>query len=345
MYTRVNSLFDTLNLKHARLVHGAAWLIDDVQKCSGICSEDSESANQWLAPLRKAMLSQFAVGTVDQAMMAAMQVNYGVLRLIGLTGKVLIIDEIHAYDAYMSQIIKRLLSWCASLGIPVIMLSATLPVQKKKELLIAYGANVNSPLSAAYPLITQVLKDGSIIETAVKGVHMKRRFEIKTEPVLGDKDETAKIARDAVLHGGCICLMLNTVDQAQKVYLKLKEICDKDTKLLIFHARFPAYRRQEIEQNCIDLFGKDAGEKRPKKCILVCTQVVEQSLDLDFDFFITELAPIDLLLQRFGRLHRHDSTIRPGAYSAPKAIVLLDKDSQYEPLPIYAAPLMKRTEI
>ena len=128
-------------------------------------------------------------------------------------------------------------------------------------------------------------------------------------------------------HGGCICVLANTVREAQDIYQELKKRADQETETMLFHARFTMERRNAIEQRCLHLFGRNAGTARPKRAILVATQVVEQSLDLDFDGMITELAPIDLLLQRAGRVHRHRERQRPQGMEQPIIhVVIPNKD-------------------
>jgi CRISPR-associated endonuclease/helicase Cas3 len=343
MWIRMNALLDAHQAGHSRLLHGMAWLVEETEPAdNAIDSEDSETACEWLQPLRRAMLSQYGVGTVDQAMMAAMPVKYGALRLLGLTGKTLVIDEIHAYDTYMSTIIETLLSWCSAMNIPVILLSATLPAKKRKELIQAYGVKTEEePLRSEYPLITAVNEDRTVVETPVRGVYMRRSFQIRTERILGDTDKTAERVL-GLPFAGCVCVMLNTVERAQEVYRKLREAGFPGT-LKLFHARFPAEARQRIEDECMALFGKN-GDRRPESAVLVCTQVVEQSLDLDFDFMITELAPIDLLLQRLGRLFRH-WRIRPRGCESPAAEILLCDAERYAKfLPMYRPKELRRTE-
>ena len=122
-----------------RLLHAMAWLVEQQSvQPDVIQTEDERSARKWLEPMRRGMLESNAVGTVDQAMLAVMMVKYGVLRLLGLAGKVLVIDEIHAYDTYMSGILLCLLQWCKALEIPVVLLSATLPLAKKQQLLSVF---------------------------------------------------------------------------------------------------------------------------------------------------------------------------------------------------------------
>ena len=339
MYKRVNDLFERHDFGKSRLLHGTAWMIDESSSPTG--HEPEAEAAEWLAPLRRAMLSRFAVGTVDQAMLSVMKVKYGVLRLLGLSSKVLILDEIHAYDTYMQTIIERLLKWCRALDVPVILLSATLPKAKKLSLLKAAGARTESEPSSSYPLITEIKDDGTVVEHPVGRVHMRRSYSVELRPYMTDAEKTAELAKQCVEDGGCLCVLSNTVDRAQKIYRSLREICP-DTEIYLFHARFPAERRNEIERTVVERFGKKY-ENRPRKSILVATQVMEQSIDADFDAMITDLAPIDLLLQRVGRVHRFDGTERPMSMRAPR-ITVLTSPAGYDETTVYPGILMRRTE-
>lgn len=304
-----------------RLLHGSAWL----SGLSGI--EDfthwSDEVVRWTNPTRRALLAQYGVGTVDQAMLSVMKATYGVIRLIGLVNKVLIVDEIHSYDAYMSSIIETLLSWCKALQIPVVLLSATLPPEKKKTLLTAY---TDRPLPEGYPMITAIRADGTVEERAVKKTVKNMSIRVKTVPLLTNPTGIARMAVEAVEDGGCICVLMNTIAEAQEAYQEIARTRDDD--LLLFHARFPSDRRDEIEKTCLRLFGKDKSA-RPKRAILVATQVVEQSLDLDFDKMLIAIAPIDLVLQRLGREFRHDETIRPAHLSSPEVIILVPEEDDF----------------
>lgn len=339
MHSRVNDLFAKNDLPESRLLHGTAWMIDVDKKTINNAFE-SETI-EWLAPLRRAMLSCYAVGTVDQAMLAVMKVKYGVLRLLGLANKVLVLDEVHAYDAYMQTIIETLLEWCKALSIPVILLSATLPKKKKAAFLEAYGAKVNCELSDDYPLITSIDANGSILQDSVNSVHMRRRYKVCISPYLNDVEKTARLAIEAVEHGGCVCVLVNTVNRAQEVFKCLRKI-NVDAQLDLFHARFTIEQRNKIESSVVNKYGKHF-ENRPQKSILVATQVMEQSIDADFDAMITDLAPIDLLLQRFGRVHRFDNTKRPLCLSSP-TITVLTSLTGYDDTTIYPGILMDRTE-
>lgn len=291
----------------AKLVHGMAWLRDNEEPEKppnvGEPGDDRALAAAWFRPTRRAMLAAHGVGTVDQAMLAGMHVKFGFLRLFGLTSRVLVIDEVHAYDAYMSAIIARLLQWCACLKIPVLMLSATLSARQRATMLEAYGATGGDPgPDAPYPLIT-IATPGSEATTITAEASASRTLRLTTwKGLLGDAKATVALAQDLVKDGGCCCVILNTVKQAQAVYKALKLPAEEK---LLFHARFTAEDREKIARKVLEKFGKDTSVRPPGKFILVATQVVEQSLDVDFDHMISEIAPIDLLLQRSGRLHRH----------------------------------------
>ncbi|MFZ4508747.1 MAG: CRISPR-associated helicase Cas3' [Fimbriimonas sp.] len=293
-----------------KLVHGMAWLRDDKESESppevGEKGDDRYGAAAWFRPTRRAMLAAHGVGTVDQAMLAGMHVKFGFLRLFGLADRVLVIDEVHAYDAYMSAIICRLLQWCACLRIPVVLLSATLSARQRAAMIEAYGAvGGDAGPAAPYPLIT-VAEAGKEARGIRAVASSSRELKLETHiGLLGDAAGTAKKALELVTKGGCCCVILNTVKQAQAVYQALGNDCPK----LLFHARFTAADREVLTNRVLDLFGKDTA-KRPEKFILVATQVVEQSLDVDFDHMVSEVAPMDLLLQRSGRLHRHRARVQ-----------------------------------
>ena len=311
----------------AKLVHGMAWLRDEKEPAKlpevGEPGDDRSFAAAWFRPTRRAMLAAHGVGTIDQAMLAGMNVKFGFLRLYGLADRVLVIDEVHAYDAYMSAIISRLLQWCACLKMPVVLLSATLSAKQRARMIEAYGAIGGDPgPKAPYPLVT-VAAAGAKARPIKANASSSRTLKIETHRgLLGDTKKTAAKAAELVKHGGCCCVILNTVKQAQAVYTELKL---PENEKLLFHSRFTASDRQQITEKVLDLFGKDTAN-RPAKFVLVATQVVEQSLDVDFDHMLSEIAPIDLLLQRSGRLHRHrmrehDPTLHV-LLSGEKALIL-----------------------
>lgn len=326
-----------------RLVHGMAWLIDEKTQTGtaqtyGWDASERLLSREWFRPLRRALLAPDGVGTVDQAMMVALHVKFGFLRLLGLKSKVLIIDEAHAYDVYMTTILERLLNWCRALQIPVILLSATLSQQQKSRLICAYGGDATALQSeAAYPLLTFLNEQGIVREVCVApDASRERTLQLTAHHgSLDDATATARLALERVQNGGCICVLMNSVGGAQSVYREIERLLDeekwtKPDELLLFHARFRAEDRNAIEEKVTRLFGVEANVKdgtRPIRAIVVATQVVEQSLDVDFDFFITQIAPIDLLLQRSGRLWRHE---RPRLSDTPTLEVLWPSENELQ---------------
>ncbi|MBR2048368.1 MAG: CRISPR-associated helicase Cas3' [Oscillospiraceae bacterium] len=324
MVSRMEDWFQTMDIqKKVRLLHGMAWMVDECTSEDTANSEDHDEISRWLAPLRRGLLGQFSVGTIDQAMLAVTKAKYGVLRLLGLSNKVLVIDEIHSYDVYMGEFILRLLEWCRAMEVPVVMLSATLPPKLKAKLLAPY---TKQPLSGGYPLITAVCEDGMVEEVPIEKTVKNMTVSVELLPILNDPEQIARKAAELTDQGGCVCVLMNTVRQAQKVYSVLESCFDGD--LMLFHGQFPAEQRKKIEIDCIAKFGKDKSG-RPPRAILVATQVVEQSLDVDFDAMLTAVAPIDLVLQRMGRIFRHEDTVRPAHLQSPSQFILIPEGNDF----------------
>jgi CRISPR-associated endonuclease/helicase Cas3 len=211
-------------------------------------------AREWFQNAKRALLAPEGVGTVDQALMAALNVKHGFLRFFGLSAKVLVIDEVHAYDAYMTTLLCQLLRWCRALWVPVILLSATLAHEQKKALAEAYGAAGALPVpppgeAEAYPLLTFVPLDCPARVVPVERDPGRDRsvLLVKKPGLLSATAGTAALAVDLVRDGGCACVLANTVRSAQEIFRELQALNPPDTKLLLFHARFRAEKRQEIE--------------------------------------------------------------------------------------------------
>ena len=289
MVTRVDKLLKDHSIGKARLLHSTSWMLDTGTKINGADNPGEE----WLAPSKKALLGNYAVGTIDQILMAVLYVRYGVLRLLGLTNKTLVIDEVHAYDAYMSTLLKRLLEWCRVFRVPVVLLSATLPDWKKEDLMSVYTGSEGTS-EKSYPQISRVFEGKKVERHKVNGTYKKgiiRLAHIQSD----DAEDIVRIAVDKTQNGGCICVLMNTVKKAQEVYRNLQQVIP-DEELLLFHSQYTVARRKEIEDECIAKLGPDKSQ-RPKKLILVATQVVEQSLDIDFDFLITEILVVCIVMQ------------------------------------------------
>ena len=279
----------------------------------GYGSEKNVSAqcNRWLADSRKkALLSDVGVGTIDQALLATMPARHQSLRLLGLLGKVLVLDEVHAYDCYTRELLHALLRFHAALGGSAVLLSATLTARQKQGLIAAFRGDSGKDTlqcSDEYPLLTHAGAE-SLEQTHVATRHSVQR-QVKVV-LLNDTDAVIEIIGQAVSSGRCVCWVRNTVADVRegKQLLSDNSVVDNES-LHIFHSRFAMGERLAIEQQMLTLFGKSSTAQQRTGCVLVASQVVEQSLDLDFDVMITDVAPIDLMIQRAGRLQRHVRTV------------------------------------
>lgn len=292
-----------------QLVHGGAALNEQVLALRGIygASGDSVSSSAWFSQRRRPLLSSYGVGTVDQALFATLNVKHHFVRLWGLSNRVVVLDEVHAYDTYTSGLIEALLRWLKAMGSSVVLMSATLPAPRRDALLRAWGVAADEIPELAYPRL--ILADDRGLQSGT--CDSRPLPPIQLQALAEDIDSLVANACEFVQQGGCGALIVNTVDRAQSLYLKLKAQVGDDVSLLLFHARFPADQRSQQEQAVLARFGQ--GGERPAKALLIATQVAEQSLDIDFDFMLTDLAPVDLILQRAGRLHRHQRE-RPAAH-------------------------------
>lgn len=291
---------------------------------SGGESNEGVVASEWFVRPKRALLTPFGVGTIDQALMASLITRHVFVRLFGLAGKVLVVDEVHAYDVYMGTLLERLLEWLGALHCSVVLLSATLPTFKRDALLEAWARGARGQRDykltrsqQVYPRVSLVRADGTSEAQALPVSERSHRFLR-----LGwlKRENLAASMLEMLADGGCAAIICNTVAEAQETYSELKVVFAQSgggtPTLDLFHARFPYEERLRTEQRVLAHFGPGSG-KRPERAILVATQVIEQSLDLDFDVMVSEMAPIDLLLQRSGRMHRHARANRPIRLSTP----------------------------
>lgn len=327
MFQRVRAFLDRryagepVNLQ---LLHAARAFSDDFASLlkAPTPSEPEEPtlgvvAAEWFTGAKRGLLAPFAVGTIDQALLATLETRHFFVRMLGLAGRCVVIDEVHAYDAYMSTLLERLLEWLGALGSTVLLLSATLPRDRRSALLASYarGAGMETPGSsvgsAPYPRIAWA-REGSTGERSLPPAASRR---LVLERVVARNEDVCPPELAARLTaGGCAAAIYNTVKDAQSAYEVLRvNPRTAGIKVALLHARFRRKERRELERDLLDALGPD--ERRPDGLILVATQVVEQSLDIDFDFMATWIAPVDLLLQRAGRLHRH-TRVRPSSRRA-----------------------------
>ena len=263
----------------------------------------------WLADNpKKALLAAIGVGTVDQALLGILPSRHQGLRLLGMMDKVLIIDEVHACDAYMHTLLKVLLRAQAMAGGSVILLSATLSNYQRQALVDAFAEGisaVNGVLQKTgksdYPLLTS-FAGGDLQEINIDTRKEVQRY-VNVEMVHKPK-QVEDVVKQAVEAGHCVCWIRNTVAEARQGYASLR-LKFSGWSIDLFHARFALAERLEIEEQIVRDFGKNSTAKQRKGRVVVATQVIEQSLDVDFDVMVTDLAPIDLIIQRAGRLCRH----------------------------------------
>lgn len=301
--------------------HGS-WMGDG----RGSSDEDERViAHQWLGGRKRGLLASFVVGTVDQLLMAALKTRHVQLRHLGLAGKVVVIDEVHAYDSYMSTYLKRVLTWLGAYRVPTILLSATLPPERRKELMHAYRGHDKdtgrrrsrrkdipdaprlSVENPAYPLVTSLVRDKDVPPSYIPCTIDDPGTNVQLGFLPDDNETLVQTLSDLLSGGGCACVLRDTVARAQETYRMLEENLRgglEGAQVKLVHSRFIAADRLQNDAELLQLLGSDLSN-RPEKLIVVGTQVMEQSLDIDFDVMITDIAPVDLLLQRMGRLHRH----------------------------------------
>ncbi len=276
----------------------------------GYRGEEDPSASQvcsrWLSDSRKkALLADVGVGTIDQALLSILPVKHQSLRLLGLSRKILLVDEVHACDAYVLRLLCRLLKFHAAWGGSAILLSATLPMGMRAKLLEAFsegaGWSVLPPQKNVYPLLTHLSRE-TFLETPFEAnSRLARHVRVEW---LRDEPGVLKEIGKVLEKGLCACWVRNTVADAVEAYGEAVKRFGND-KVRLFHARFAMGDRLKKGQAVLGDFGpKSKMDQRAGK-LVIATQVVEQSLDLDFDYMVTDLAPIDLILQRAGRLMRH----------------------------------------
>jgi CRISPR-associated endonuclease/helicase Cas3 len=333
MYDRVREFLEPFGQNRPldlQLLHGAALINPEYESLlmEGVGDRDSDrvAASTWFSARKRAMLTEYGVGTVDQALLGVLRVRHHFIRLWGLGNRTVVLDEVHAYDAYTSRLIAALVRWLWSLGSSIVLMSATLPSAQRRELLKAAATELPEP-EAPYPRVTAlsngILRSQPVSWTEEQTVELGA---VQREPAV-----LAHTARRLVEHGGVAAVITNTVDRAQAVYSALgsgsplehatapvgKRV--GDLEVYIFHARYPSEVRKGIEGAVLGRMGKDTD--RPARALVIATQVIEQSLDLDFDVMLSDLAPADLLLQRVGRLHRHRNTVRPRHLQRPTLLV------------------------
>lgn len=301
----------------AKLLTGNAWLYNT--QSDDQSDDDNESKIEWETRSRK-LFAPFACGTVDQLMQAGMNFKAGDLRLLALNNKVVVIDEFHAYDAYMMQIIKVVLTWLRSMHVPVIILSATLLNKTRKELVEIYSNETIE--NTGYPRITCAEAGHVQAYTCTPAKHKEYKCRVIS-------DDVAEKVVESVKSSGNTLYIANTVKKAYHMFQTLREITGQDITIRLYTARTTPNNKDRIGKELVYLYGKNgkAAGDRPSKTIVVSTQIMEMSLDVDFDTVFSELAPADALFQRMGRMARHDDrgTVRENGFQSVFYLVIPEK--------------------
>ncbi|WP_267369802.1 MULTISPECIES: CRISPR-associated helicase/endonuclease Cas3 [unclassified Pantoea] len=328
-----STLFDKPNLI---LAHGNSRFSSDfnaIKSRSKSVQEQEAWAQccEWLSRSNKrAFLGQIGVCTIDQVLISVLPVKHRFIRGFGVARSVLLVDEVHAYDTYMHSLLEEVLRQQAMAGQSALLLSATLPPSLKQRLLKTYGHSATTSPSDEYPLVIWQQQDlQRCFDLSAAPEHLPPVVQLNIECCyLNEMQPDAGLLEQmiaAAQAGAQVCLICNLVDVAQQVYQRL--CASTALEIILFHSRFTLTDRATKEELTLRYFG--ASGDRSIGRILVGTQVVEQSLDVDFDWLITQLCPVDLLFQRAGRLHRHSRQCRPEGYQQPKLTVLLPASHDY----------------
>ena len=343
------------------LLHGLAWLNSDFKNLAESAEggspiltgelEDRVYASDWLRAGRRGILAPLGAMTIDQVLAGVLPVKHNLLRLFGLAGKTVVIDEAHSYGPWMHSLLVRLLEWLGAMQVPVVLMSATLTGRTAQDLVQAYRRGVLGrrvrPVEVATSYPGWLFVDGVSGEVSAPqavGTDRSSRLHVECVKVASAPEVTVVPGRleairqtlaPVAAEGGCVLVCCNTVAEAQTTFDFLAaDLGERGVRVGLLHSRFRAGDRGQITAEVEELYGKpDAmGEstRRPPASVLVATQVVEQSIDLDFDLVISDLAPLALLLQRAGRGRRHLRKRRP-AWTDPGCDCGVDEDGRDVP--------------
>ena len=301
----LNAILSPEDCHKSLLAHGSAWMTDSDM------GENARPGYDWFDSRKRKLLAPFAVGTIDQALMAVMNVRHGFVRTFGLAGKVVILDEVHTYDAYTGTIMDNLIRALREMGSTVILLSATLTAERKLHFLTDGHEKPENILLSHYPLVSKSIV-GKSIEYSPSVEQSQHNVQIS---LIHDGDDLLETVRAKALAGEYVLWIENTVQEAQMAFKSFASWgYANDVQVGLIHSRFPMTRRSDLESYWVEAYGKEGMSKRKGiGKVLVGTQVLEQSLDLDADLLVTRMAPMDMILQRIGRLwrHREIDDIRP----------------------------------
>lgn len=288
-------------------------------------AHDLKRERLWSAERPKRFLAApIAVGTIDQALLSALQVKHSLLRSVCLDRHLLVVDEVHASDPYMREVLKTLLAGHLGRGGWALLLSATLGETSAAAF---FGREV-LPLSEAqkkhYPLLSAPQR------TWPMPVVRSRSVTVELSPLLTDDAALAPQLITALRAGARVLVVCNTVARANALFRQVEALMASECPELLnalfqvggiccpHHGRFAREDREVLDAAVSAQLGKGSPDGAR---LVIGTQTLEQSLDIDADWLVTDLAPMDVLIQRLGRLHRHERTNRPQGFDTARALV------------------------
>lgn len=314
----------------ASLAHGKARFVQDASDVYRL--SDGAITTHWWTTGRLAPFAPVTVSTIDQVLQSVLKARYAALRQAALVGKVVVLDEVHSSDSHMSVYLERFLEYAGYWGTTVIAMSATLSDTRRHSLVTAYESGMTGrasqretpeptqprgtslPTTTAHSRVTVLgssgLRDTGRLEES--GTEIAVSFG-----AVAAEDIAKEVSQQVIQRPSCVGVVLNTVSRAQDVFEAVSAAVP-EVEVVLLHSRFTVTDRREIEQRVTDALGRNGS--RPESLVVVATQVVEQALDLDFDVLYIDIAPVDMLVQRLGRLHRHDRT-RPAGRERAEAVV------------------------
>ncbi len=290
----------------------------------------------WAAEHPKRYLAgAIVVGTIDQVLLSTLQVSHAHLRGAALLRHLLVIDEVHASDAYMTRLTETVLQRHLSAGGHALLLSATLGGEARAALLFPGarrpGPALETALADPFPLVEHRAAGQADVRREEPGQDQQLRFTVEPWPAAGEPRQVAARALEAAAAGAKVLVLRNTVGDCVATQAALEDLAGDGANLLFrcqgvyapHHSRFARADRDALDGAIEHWYGKNSRKNEPGGCVVVATQTVQQSLDLDADLMLTDLCPMDVLLQRMGRVHRHGNNPRPIGYERPHVVVLV----------------------
>ncbi|MBF0546390.1 MAG: CRISPR-associated helicase Cas3' [Candidatus Riflebacteria bacterium] len=288
---------------------------------------------------KKYLAACIAVGTIDQLLLSTLMVKHSHLRASSSLRHYLVVDEVHASDDYMNFLLEKVLTRHLKATGHVLLMSATLgSIAYERFLNLGKISKINSSFADAikkpfpHVLFSPLGEPIKIFDIQNQRFQQEKKISLEILPIASDLKVIAEYAFFAANQGARVIILRNTVRDCQETQHVLEKIASQtnQTDFLFVcqkrytphHSRFAKEDREMLDEAIEGQFGcKSPAQGR----ILVATQTIQQSLDIDADYLLTDLCPIDVLLQRLGRLHRHNRSDRPSAFRQPSFVLLTAK--------------------